>query len=424
MLLLLKQARAFGVGVVLSTQNPVDLDYKGLSNIGTWFIGRLQTAQDIDRVIDGLGGKVGGSYSKSEIKSLLTNLNKRTFFLKSAHLDDIRLFTTRWVMSYLKGPLKSNDISKLMEVKKSSLKPQTVLSSTSSQDDSYQEFVTLDSSIEQRFVVDITGENRFRATLQGEVELHFYNQSKGIDEHEKFCVALDIYEDEQVDWDEVMEMENCGTFSKTAPSGASFAPLSLALSRDKGFKKTKRELIDWVYDTKRLTLYRSTSLRLSSKPYESMGDFKVRIKDILDDKKEIEIEKLQHRYGKKEQTLLSRLRRAEDKVEKEEADSTKSMVDTGIAILGALFGRSSSAKLGRALSKGSRAYKERGDIGRAQEAVATIHEQIEALSYELEDKIADLAMRYDVESVTIGESSLKPRKSDIEVNQLALVWVV
>ena len=128
MMILLKQARAFGVGVVLSTQNPVDLDYKGLSNIGTWFIGRLQTSQDIERVIDGLGGKVGGQYSKSEIKSLLANLNKRTFFLKSAHLEDIRLFTTRWVMSYLKGPLKSDDISKLMEAKKADASPQSILS--------------------------------------------------------------------------------------------------------------------------------------------------------------------------------------------------------------------------------------------------------------------------------------------------------
>ncbi len=106
MLLLLKQARAFGVGVVLSTQNPVDLDYKGLSNIGTWFVGRLQTTQDIEKVIDGLGGKVGSNFDKNEIKNLLANLQKRTFFLKSAHLDDIRLFSTRWVMSYLKGPLK------------------------------------------------------------------------------------------------------------------------------------------------------------------------------------------------------------------------------------------------------------------------------------------------------------------------------
>ena len=89
MLLLLKQARAFGVGIVLSTQNPVDLDYKGLSNIGTWFIGRLQTTQDIDRIIEGLGGKIGSSFDKKEIRKMLANLKKRTFFLKSAHLDDI-----------------------------------------------------------------------------------------------------------------------------------------------------------------------------------------------------------------------------------------------------------------------------------------------------------------------------------------------
>ena len=118
MLLLLKQARAFGVGVVLSTQNPVDLDYKGLSNIGTWFIGRLQTTQDIDRVIDGLGGKIGSTFSKSEIRNMLSNLNKRVFFLKSAHLDDIRLFTTRWTLSYLKGPLNKSDISVLWMNKK------------------------------------------------------------------------------------------------------------------------------------------------------------------------------------------------------------------------------------------------------------------------------------------------------------------
>ena len=85
MLLLLKQARAFGVGVILSTQNPVDLDYKGLSNIGTWFIGRLQTAQDIERVIDGLGGKVGASYSKSEIEH--DKISSKYFTLKHQKLN-------------------------------------------------------------------------------------------------------------------------------------------------------------------------------------------------------------------------------------------------------------------------------------------------------------------------------------------------
>jgi 23S rRNA maturation mini-RNase III len=424
MLLLLKQARAFGVGVVLSTQNPVDLDYKGLSNIGTWFIGRLQTSQDIDRVIDGLGGKIGGSYSKSEIKSLLTNLNKRTFFLKSAHLDDIRLFTTRWVMSYLKGPLKGNDISKLMKSKKSNIEPQSVVSKSNKQNSKYREFVTLDSSIEQLFSLDVTGTNSFRATLQGEVELHYYNQSKEIDENETLYMSLELYEDEECNWDDAIEKSEWGTFSKSKPSSASFAHINQKLESDRGLNGTKKELKEWLYRNKRLTLFRSRSPRLSSKPYESIGEFKVRVKDILDDKKEQEIEKLQNRYEKKEQILLKRLKRAKERVTKEEADATKSMVDTGIAILGALFGRSSSAKLGRVLSKGSHAYKERADINRAEEQVEAIEEEIEELSYELEDKISDLALQYDVDNVEITESSLKLRKSDIKINRLSIVWVV
>jgi len=173
-----------------------------------------------------------------------------------------------------------------------------------------------------------------------------------------------------------------------------------------------------------LTLFKTTSPRLTSCPNESLGEFKVRIKDILDEKKEKEIDKLQERYEKKEKTLLKRLKRAQDKVEKEEADASKSMVDTGIAILGALFGRSSTAKLGRAFNKGSRAFKERGDIGRAEEALAEVHEELELLAEELEEKIDELSLKYDVENVEIQDASMKPKKSDIDVEELALVWVV
>ena len=424
MMILLKQARAFGVGVVLSTQNPVDLDYKGLSNIGTWFIGRLQTTQDIDRVIDGLGGKVGGKYSKSEIKSLLANLNKRTFFLKSAHLDDIRLFTTRWVMSYLKGPLKSDDISKLMEAKKANATPQNMLTKPTEHDNGYRDFVTLDSSIEQYFEVDVTGQNKFRATLQGEIELHYFNQAKGIDESEKLCLSLELYEDEDINWEESEKLDECGTYSSSAPASASFAPLSSDITSDRGLRKNRKSLIDWIYRNQRLKLFRCSSPRLSSVPYESQRDFKVRVQNLLDDKKEQEIEKLQERYGKKEKMLLTRLQRALEKVEKEEADATSSLLDTGIAVLGALFGRSSSAKLGQALSKGSRAYKERGDISRAEEQVEKVREDLEILSEEVDEKIEDLTLKYDVESVNIIESAMKPRKSDIEIKRLSLVWVV
>jgi hypothetical protein len=422
MMLLLKQARAFGTGVVLSTQNPVDLDYKGLSNIGTWFIGRLQTSQDIERVIDGLGGKVGASYSKSEIKALLANLKKRTFFLKSAHLEDIRLFSTRWVMSYLKGPLKSAEISKLMAAKKAA-KPQTLMSKVP-KETGFENFVHLDKSIKQKYAVDVTGQNNFRATLQAKVEVHYFSSSKGIDENQELCLNLELYEEDTIDWENAENLERCPNYAESAPSNASYAPLPKEITNDKGLKRTKKELIDWIYKNKRLKLFKTTSPRLTSKPNESLADFKVRLKDILDEKREEEIEKLQKRYEKKEKMLLKRLQRAQEKVAKEEADASKSMIDTGIAILGALFGRSSSAKLGRAFSKGSRAYKERGDIGRAQEALDEIHEELELLTEELEEKIEELAEKFDVDNVEIKDASMKPKKSDIDVEELLVVWVV
>ncbi len=422
MMILLKQARAFGTGVVLSTQNPVDLDYKGLSNIGTWFIGRLQTSQDIERVIDGLGGKVGASYSKSEIKDLLANLKKRTFFLKSAHLEDIRVFSTRWVMSYLKGPLKAAEISQLMASKKAS-KPQTLMSKEP-KDTGYENFVHLDKSIEQKYAIDVTGQNSFRATLQAKVEVHYFSQSKDIDENHELCLDLELYEDDDIDWENAETLDTCPKYSESEPSNASYAKLSAEVSEDKGLKKNKKELIDWIYKNKRLELFKTTSPRLNSKPNESLGDFKVRLKDILDEEREEDIEALQERYEKKEKTLMKRLQRAQDKVEKEEADASKSMMDTGIAILGALFGRSSSAKLGRAFTKGSRAFKERGDIGRAEEALAEVHEDLELLAEELEEKIDELAEKFDVDNVEIKDASMKPKKSDIDVEELSIVWVV
>ena len=110
-LTLLKQARAYGLGLVLSTQNPVDLDYKGLSNAGTWFIGRLQTERDKARLMDGLEGASQGSASdRKALEATISGLGKRQFLLHNVHEDQDVVFQTRWAMSYLAGPLTRDQI--------------------------------------------------------------------------------------------------------------------------------------------------------------------------------------------------------------------------------------------------------------------------------------------------------------------------
>ena len=113
-LTLLKQARAYGLGLVLSTQNPVDLDYKGLSNTGTWFIGRMQTERDKARVMEGLEGASGGKFDKQAMERTIAGLGKRRFLLHNVHENEAVVFGTRWVMSYLAGPLTRDHIRTLM----------------------------------------------------------------------------------------------------------------------------------------------------------------------------------------------------------------------------------------------------------------------------------------------------------------------
>jgi hypothetical protein len=427
MLLLLKHARAFGVGVVLSTQNPVDLDYKGLSNIGTWFIGRLQTTQDIDRVIDGLGGQIGSSFDKKEIKRLLANLQKRTFFLKSAHLDDIRLFSTRWVMSYLKGPLKRDEIATLMKEQKEaqSIEIETVDTLVNKNKD-HAGYQNIDSSILQYFEPDVSAENSFYSTLMAKAKVNFYSQRRAIDEEKKLVLTLKLDGRQQnIRWRDAKEESiDFEKFPHTPPGKAKFQSLPDVVMKDKGLKSATRELKEYLYQEVFLELLRCTSPKLESKVNESRADFLVRLQDILSDKKEIEIEKLQISYGKKEKVLTGRLSRAKERVEKESSDSTSSMINAGIAVIGALFGRTSPAKIGRAFKKSSDILKERGDMSRAEERVAQINEELEALEYELEDKIDELNEKYNADNCEIETFAIKPRRTDIDVESCALVWRV
>ena len=429
MLLLLKQARAFGVGIILSTQNPVDLDYKGLSNIGTWFIGRLQTRQDIERVIDGLGNKTGSSFDRKEIASLLANLKKRVFFLKSAHLDDIRLFSTRWVLSYLKGPLKRADIASLMEERKASTgvsgksMPAKASRKKGKGREGFDSVVTLDKNITQLFRPGLSGETDYRPGLVAHASLHYFNQPRGIDIDESICLSLPLQGSEHnLDWGEADELpdtaECLGNLPTKPPSEIRYAPVPDIVADDRNLSKATRELREWIYRTHRLDLYRVRNPKLESRPGETAGDFRVRVGDLLNDMKEAEIEKLKEHYAKKEKTLLDRLDRAMMALEKEKSDSTGSLINAGITVLGVLFGKS-RASIGTA---GTRVLKERGDISRAEERASKIQTDIEALEAELLEKIDALDQRYRIEDVAIEEFAIKLRKTDINIDRMALVW--
>jgi len=424
MITLLKQARAYGLGVVLSTQNPVDLDYKGLSNIGTWCIGRLQTTQDIERVIDGLGGKIDSSFSKDEIANLLANLKKRTFFLKSAHIDDIRLFGTRWVMSYLKGPLKKDEIARLMAAKKEqSLSTAPV--AQHAQESDFVNSVLLNGNVIERYEIDPTGQNKFSPTIGASVEVTYQDAKRGIDTSRDFELDLNLENLQNYSWDESEELdEPLDSFASKAPKGAKYKHLADFVAKDTNLKGAARSLKEYLYKEQKLEIYRSKRLRLESELAESFEDFRVKVEDAIKEKFEEKLEELQERYKKRLDRLESQLENAHLKVEKEKADQTNSIISAGISIVSALFGSKSMTRLSTAANRSGRVMKERGDISRAEAKVEELQERIEELQAELEEKIDELHDEYRLENYPIDTIFIKPKKSLIDIKEIALLWRV
>ncbi|MGH9335382.1 MAG: ATP-binding protein, partial [Vicinamibacteria bacterium] len=181
MLTLLKQARAFGLGVVLATQNPVDLDYKGLANIGTWFLGRLQTERDRERLMEGLATAPGG-FDRKKTKEILSSLEKRVFLMQNVHEDGPVLFQTRWALSYLRGPMTLEQLRKLgappIEPARSAPEPETAPAAAAS-----GPRPSLPPSIEEYFLGS-QGEV-YRPRLLATAELHFVSAAEGVDHWEK-----------------------------------------------------------------------------------------------------------------------------------------------------------------------------------------------------------------------------------------------
>lgn len=439
MLLLLKQARAYGVGIVLATQNPVDLDYKGLSNIGSWFLGRLQTRQDRDRVVDGLVKNADNSLDKREIESLLANMKKRTFLLKSAHLNQVPLLETRWVLSYLRGPLSSTEIKELMDNKKDLMTEKKVdeheipLKQEIDYSGITEVMPLVSDKIKQYFLnnppfsEDVIYEPKI--ILNGNVR--FYNQSKRIDQKEEISLKLPIYRD-MVDInlnDAIPDEDDIHSYDLKPFEQARFSLLPTFLEKIKDTKMIEDKFKNYLYDTKRVELYTCKELKLLSRPEETLSDFKSRLMDLIREEKDKAIEKLSEKYAKKEEKLEKNYEKLLEKLEKEEADvknaTTQSALSIGSSVLGALLGRTKVGTLSASvtgLNKASRILKQKKDVDLVKKKIEKLIEEIKGLEDDLKQNIEDMSAKFDIDNYTIETISIKPKKSDIFGIKVAFLW--
>lgn len=440
MMLLLKQARAFGVGVVLSTQNPVDLDYKGLANIGTWFVGRLQTRQDQEKVVEGIVGASDGNLDSAQVRSLLSDMKGRQFLMNSVHLEEPVLFETRWVMSYLKGPISKNDIKKLMQGVKNEVPrgndSHDPVSGGHTQTGARPGLAPVVSkNIEQLYYMrNMASDNPcFEAKLGLTASVRFYNAKRNIDQVKE--VNQQFYLDDtfaRFDWDNCIDAEyRLDDCAQTPPADSTYYPLPAAFSDLKDLRTVSKSFSDYLYQNKKLELFRVASLSLESEPGETLGDFKVRFADYLREQKQQAVDKLEAKYRTKQERLEQKLIRAMAKVDKEQQDvkskTTDSIISFGAAIVGAFFGRkalsaTNISKAATGMRNVGRVSKEKSDVRRAEQAVLDAQVAIDDLAVEIEDRIMDLGDKYEVDQYEIETFSIKPRRSDIFDLRLALVW--
>ena len=446
MLTLMKQARAFGLGCVLATQNPVDLDYKGLSNAGTWFLGRLQTERDKARVLEGLEGassQAGNSFDKGKMEATLAGLGSRKFLMNNVHEDEPVVFETRWAMSYLRGPLTRNQIQDLVRSDESydpeAISATSVVARKSAKVETAPT-PTVDprklipDAIDQYFVEPneyVSSADRlvYRPALLAKGRLHYVRATYKVDEWKEITHLASISGGELPDevWENSEEINERLSLDSKPVEGAEFDTLADDLQTSKNYKTWQKEFKEFLYREKPAKIWRCTKLKKYSDPNETLGDFKVRLEQLVSELRDEEVEKLRKRFGKKFSTLRSRIRRAEDKIEVEreqyQEQKMASRMSIGATLLGAIFGRKSTRSATTTMRSFSKSSKEKNDIERAKDNLEELELNFEDLEKEFNDAVAEIEDKLSVDELEYEDLTIPPRKSDLSVEQFGVVWL-
>ncbi|MBM4446504.1 MAG: ATP-binding protein [Chloroflexi bacterium] len=460
LLTLLKQARAFGVGILLATQNPVDLDYKGLSNAGTWLIGRLQTERDKMRVLEGLEGaaaSTGIKFDRQSMEETLAGLGSRIFLMNDVHEDAPEIFETRWAMSYLRGPVTRNQIKLLMDPKRSTIIGKPVVGAAAQVPSSpgvsaYQapaaavsatakkaERPLLPPDISQYFIPirgsQPTGQTLiYNPMLLGLAQVHFADIKTGVDVAQESTFVTQITEDPiAVNWDNsAVASFNISDLDKSPNEPAQYSQLPAATGNARNYGGWNKDFADWLYRNQKLELLRSPTLKQFSNLGESERDFRIRLQQDAREQRDEATEKLRQKYASKMATLEEQVRRAQQAVEREAEQAKQQKMQTAVSVgatlLSAFVGRKavSYSSLGRATTAvrgASRIMKESQDIKQAQETVATYQQRLQELESSLKAETEALAAKSDPLTEELEKVIVRPAKKDISVRLTTLVWM-
>lgn len=456
MMILLKQARAFGLGLLLATQNPVDLDYKALSNIGTWWLGRLQTERDKMRVLDGLEGAVSGqgaSFDRSSIEKMLGALGNRVFLMNNVHEDHPVLMNVRWTMTYLRGPVSRAEIKKLMDP----VRPKAgAKKDAASEDDGFAPpGATADTEVRNTtkpklpdgvaefFYPSAAGTDTknlsYKPALIRSAVVNFDDAKRKVSGKSNITLVNEIdVENQKVNWQKFFDLPKDMELAKLGANAESddcdYGDLPSAAMKAKTYDSIAKDYIDWVYANHSMEISFCPLLETYSNPGETAGDFRARMGQTAREQRDAAVTELKTKLGKKVKDLEDDLTKAMSKVEAQKAQANSAKLNTAIQIgstlLGALFGRKTSGIAGAAsLIKGStvtsasRAWKEGQDVGAAQAEFDKLKMDYDALNKQLEDDVKALQDKYDPAALALETTKLSPLKKNITNTAIGILWM-
>jgi hypothetical protein len=449
LLTLLKQARAFGLGCVLSTQNPVDLDYKALANAGTWFLGRLQTERDKARVLDGLEGVAAGSgqgFDRAQMDDLLSSLEKRVFLLHNVHDSQPLLLQSRWALSYLRGPMGRDEIRTLMDPQRAAAAPVSAPASVAATTPAAAPATAAAAApapppLATRPIVPPDVPQFFAPgsgdawvpMLVGAGRLTYSDAKLGLDETNDIVVWTPLTDGPVVvDWEHAEPADFAVDALTTEPrAGGTFASLPQVAAKPKSYATWTKEFSSWASRSQSVELVRSPKTGAISHPGESDAAFRVRVSHTAREARDEAIAKLRAKQAPKLAAMDEKIRKAEASIQKEEQQATESKfttaVSVGASVLGAFFGRKvvSATNAGRVATAArgvSRIGRESQDVERAKANAAALVEQRQALADTLAQELQALQAEWSADGEVFDRVVVKPKRGGVQVQLVALVW--
>lgn len=444
-LTILKQARAFGLGMVLSTQNPVDIDYKALSNTGTWMIGRLQTERDKARLMDGLASADGDTDIK-QIEKLISGLDKRQFMLHSTKGSGPQLFGTRWAMSYLRGPMTREEIGRLTENaperKAPSEAPATLMDTSSDSSDtssvapdvaSGTPVFYLHPAADWRAIKAIKSSSKtFAPAVAARINL-LYDDTKADIRHTEEWEAVLYPVSESVSAEDAVPVDyDERDLLRDAPDGASYEVPDAPVQKSTYFKGIEKELKEYLYRQQAVTIFRNQALKMYSRIGESAEAFELRCRKAADDAEDAAAAKIRDKFEKRIKRVEGMLEKAQDRLAEIQVDHSSRKTDEILSGVGSLLGvflggrktsRSIATDLRRASSKRKQTRTTSQRLQSASNRVEEKAEELEDLENELADALLTLDEEWDEKASAVESLEIGLEKTDISIEQLALVWV-